>query len=202
VAGAYRAGRGRRQGVIMTSIGRDAGAALPVDVIELTEVAVGPAAHALGYYRDERFVIFGYCPGGGEVVWKDGHSSGFATGGWRTFLNDIVPLALRYGVDLGSLDRVGTHVLLIDRQGGVAFAIERTPAEQFLCRLYGLPPAAHPCLCGRRPCARRPTACGCTRPKQAETESPGPDNRTAVCAADEMPPSRTAAASAEVCRAG
>ena len=47
---------------------------LPPSFVEIIELRGASIEGRLGYFRPERFVIFGYCPGGGEVIWKDGHS--------------------------------------------------------------------------------------------------------------------------------
>src|SRR6185312_11333860 len=126
---------------------------LPPGIIELAELHSVSIDRQLGYFRDERFVLFGYCPGGGEVVWKDGHSAGFGTGGWRTFLEEIAPLANRLGCSLGSATSAGTHVLLVDRARGTVYVAEREPAEEFLARIYGIPPPTRRCLCALMDCA-------------------------------------------------
>jgi hypothetical protein len=129
---------------------------LPGDFIELTELRSSAIEHKLGYFGDDSFVLFGYCPGGEEVVWRDGHTAGFAGGGWRIFLWEIVPLAARHGVDIGSSNRVGTHVLFMDRRRGALYAGPRESAEHFLSLLYGVPLPTRPCLCSRTGCALCP----------------------------------------------
>ncbi len=52
---------------------------LPQDFIELIELRPALSEHKLGYSRSEPFVIFGYCPGGGEVIWRDEYPSGVGT---------------------------------------------------------------------------------------------------------------------------
>lgn len=120
-----------------------------VTLVEFRAVAV---AQGLGYFREERFVIFGYCPGGGEVIWKDGHSSGFGTGGWQMFLDEIAPAAQRYGIRVGSAKGAGTHVLLIDRAADVVYAARREPAEAFLARINGVVPPTRQCICALFDC--------------------------------------------------
>jgi hypothetical protein len=129
---------------------------LPRDAVPLAALRADATAHALGYFRSERFVLFGYCPGGGEVVWKDGHSAGFGTGGWQTFLDQVAPLAARRGVNLGGPTAIGTHVLLIDRALGTVHAAPRAPAEDFLARVNGLPAPTRRCLCALMDCASCP----------------------------------------------
>ncbi len=124
-----------------------AASVLPPSAIELTELHCVPIDRSLGYFRHERFVLFGYCPGGQEVVWKDGHSTGFGTGGWRTFLEEISPLANRRGCSLGSASSAGTYVLLVDRARGTVYVAERKSAEAFLSRIYGIAPPSRRCLC-------------------------------------------------------
>jgi len=126
------------------------------DVVELVELRATAIEHRLGYFRSERFVIFGYCPGGGDVIWRDGHSSGFGTGGWQTFLAEIVPLAARYRVSIGDAGSAGTHVLLMDRRHGAVYAAPRRIAEEFLACIHGLPPPSRPCLCTLLNCATCP----------------------------------------------
>src|SRR5690348_11120467 len=112
--------------------GRELG--LPRGAVALVEFRAAAIEQGLAYFRAERFVIFGYCPGGGEVIWKDGDSSGFGTGGWRTFLEEIAPVARRYGINLGGVNSVGTHVLLVDRAKGAVYAAPRESAETFLAK--------------------------------------------------------------------
>jgi len=126
---------------------------LPGDFVEFRQLAIASIEQKLGYFGNDALVIFGYCAGGGEVIWKDGTGSGFGTGGWRTFLDEIAPLALRQGIHLGSIESAGTHVLLIDRQQHVVYAAPRESAEKFFCRYYGIAPPKRQCLCGLVDCA-------------------------------------------------
>lgn len=121
--------------------------------VELNELRSACIARQLGYFGSERFVVFGYCAGGSEVIWRDSHSSGFGFGGWKQFLWHIGPLAARYGVSLGNEKLVGTHVLVIDRVENVVYAARRKQAEEFLVRVYGVSPPKRPCLCSRIDCA-------------------------------------------------
>jgi hypothetical protein len=129
---------------------------LPPNFVELIELRSTQIELRLGYFRKERFVVFGYCPGGGDVLWKDGHSSGFGAGGWRTFLEEIAPLAQRRGMDLGGTTAVGTHVLLIDRHRKAAYVAPRESAEDFLARVCGVPRSVRRCLCTVVDCASCP----------------------------------------------
>ena len=112
--------------------------------------------HRLGYFRDDPIVLFGYCPGGGEVIWKDGHSSGFGTGGWRTYLWEIAPLAAQRGAFLGNMSAVGSHVLVLDRVAQRIYVGPRRDAEAFLAQAYDLQPFPRPCLCSGSACADCP----------------------------------------------
>lgn len=132
-------------------------APVPEGSVALLEFRAAPLSRSLGYFQSQRFVIFGFCPGGAEVVWKDGHSSGFGTGGWRVFLEEIVPAARRHGIDLGGTNRVGTHVLWVDRQCGAVFAALREAAERSLAQLNGISPASRRCLCALLDCGSCPT---------------------------------------------
>jgi hypothetical protein len=134
---------------------------LPPSAIELVDLRCASIEHRLGYFRDEPFVIFGYCPGGGEVIWKDGHSSGFGTGGWKIFLQEIAPLAAACGARIGDLTSAGTHVLLMDRIHGAVYALPRESAEDFLSRAYGLPRSTRRCLCALLDCTSCPLRAGC-----------------------------------------
>jgi hypothetical protein len=86
----------------------------------------------LGYFGQDRFVMFYYEPRGQDVIWVDGRSSGFGTGGWRCFFDQIEPLARRHGVDAGSATSRGRHALVVDRDFGQAYFAERGEAEAFV----------------------------------------------------------------------
>ncbi|HEX4055063.1 MAG TPA: hypothetical protein VHX86_12430 [Tepidisphaeraceae bacterium] len=129
---------------------------LPPSFVEIIELRGASIEGRLGYFRAERFVIFGYCPGGGEVIWKDGHSSGFGTGGWRIFLNEIAPLTTRYNVSVGDLNSAGTHILVMDRLHGEVYAAPRQVAQEFLAQVHGIPPPRRPCLCALLECEKCP----------------------------------------------
>lgn len=86
----------------------------------------------LGYFGHDRFVMFYYEPRGQDVIWVDARSSGFGTGGWRCFLDEIEPLARRLGVDAGSVNSRGRHALVVDREFGQAYFADRDEAEAFV----------------------------------------------------------------------
>lgn len=86
----------------------------------------------LGYFGQERFVMFYYEPRGQDVIWADGRSSGFGTGGWQYFLDEIEPLARRMGLDAGSTTSRGRHALVLDRHFGHAYFADRGEAEAFV----------------------------------------------------------------------
>jgi hypothetical protein len=150
---------------------------LPDGAVALTDLRAAAVEHGLGYFRSERFVIFGYCPGGGEVIWKDGHSSGFGTGGWRVFLEEIVPVAQRYGIGVGGVDSVGTHVLLIDRAQSAVYAVPRESAETFLAKINDVPLPTRPCLCALLDCRSCPVRT-CPRAGRSEPFDMCPDRAT------------------------
>jgi hypothetical protein len=129
---------------------------LPSEFVRLAELVSSSIERPLGYFRNERVVVFGYCPGGGEVIWRDGSSSGFAAGAWRVFLEEISPLAARRGVKLGDLTSIGTHVLLMDRLTGAVYGVPRELAEATLASVYGTPRPRRPCLCTLMNCAACP----------------------------------------------
>lgn len=148
---------------------------LSVDFVELTKIRATSIEHRLGYFGKERFVIFGYCPGGGEVVWKDGLSYGFGAGGWQVFLYELAPLAACHGAALGSLQSAGTHVLVMDRLRARTFAAPRERAEAFMARVCAQPPPSQPCLCAITECARCPMRTCILHPshRHARPDNPG-----------------------------
>src|SRR5687768_7130076 len=75
--------------------------AVPPGFLRLTGRLQQRIDRALGYFGQARFVFFYFGPRGEEVVWNDGHSYGFATGGWKTFGDKILPLAHAQGLNLG-----------------------------------------------------------------------------------------------------
>ena len=86
----------------------------------------------LGYFGRNRFVFFYFEPRGEEVVWNDGHSYGFGTGGWMTFHDEVESLDAAYGADVGSEHRAGQHALVVDRELGRAYFADRSVAERFV----------------------------------------------------------------------
>lgn len=103
----------------------------------VSEPLVPWIARDLGYFGRARFVCFYYEPRGDEVIWRDGQSYGFGTGGWSLFTDKIAPVARAYGAQVGSSQSFATDVLLIDRSTGEAYFAERKRAEQFLARQAG-----------------------------------------------------------------
>jgi hypothetical protein len=117
---------------------------VPADFTSLAEPLPAGLDRRLGYPGERRFVAFRYEPRGEEVIWDDGHTYGFGTGGWSAFLDRVAPLAARYGVDLGIEPNVATPrrrpthhtaVLLLDRTGGCAYFAGRASTERFLSKL-------------------------------------------------------------------
>lgn len=86
----------------------------------------------LGYFGASRFVFFYYEPRGQEVMWNDGRSYGFGSGGWMAFGDEVAPVAARHGVDLGDESHKGRQVLLLDRTKGDAYFADRRSAERFV----------------------------------------------------------------------
>jgi hypothetical protein len=108
--------------------------AVPPSFIKLSSVARQQqcCARELGYFGQERFVMFYYEPRGQDVIWVDGRSSGFGTGGWQYFLDQIEPLARRLGLDAGSTTSRGQHALIVDRDFGQAYFADRREAQAFV----------------------------------------------------------------------
>lgn len=106
------------------------------------------ADRRLGYFGQERFVAFCYEPRGQEVLWRDSHSYGFASGAWAAFLDHIVPVALRSGVDVGTDRSKGTHMILIDRATGAAYFAPRDQVRGFFHTVAEGSSAATACRVG------------------------------------------------------
>jgi hypothetical protein len=123
---------------------------IPLEFIELSELRWTGLDHKLGYFGQERFVIVGFSQRGKEVFWKDGHTSGFGLGHWQFFLDTLVPLGARRGIDLGGMDRSATHVVVLDRERKQAYLTCRNCAETFAARFYGRPPPTRECMCAAR----------------------------------------------------
>jgi hypothetical protein len=95
--------------------------AVPASFLKLTGRLQQRIDRTLGYFGQSRFVFFYYEPRGQEVIWNDGRSYGFATGGWQTFGEQVIPLARSIGAHVGDIDARGDHVLLVDRVSGQAY---------------------------------------------------------------------------------
>jgi hypothetical protein len=108
--------------------------AVPASFVELSSAARQQQCcdRELGYFGQDRFVMFYYEPRGQDVIWVDARSSGFGTGGWRCFLDEIEPLARRHGVDAGNVNSRGRHALVVDREIGQAYFAERDEARAFV----------------------------------------------------------------------
>jgi hypothetical protein len=106
-----------------------AASAFPSSFVAVSECLQQGIDRRLGYFGNARFVFFYYEPRGSEVVWNDGRSYGFGSGGWLFFLDEIVSLADRYGVEVGDDHKAGEHVLVIDRRLREAFFADREQAE-------------------------------------------------------------------------
>jgi hypothetical protein len=88
----------------------------------------------LGYFGQDRFVMFYFEPRGGEVVWTDSRSCGFGTGAWQVFLDEIEPVARLHGVNIGSAESRGQHGLIIDREWGQAYFAGQREGRVFLAQ--------------------------------------------------------------------
>ena len=97
----------------------------------------------LGYFGQDRFVLFYYEARGEEVVFNDGHTYGFGSGGWQAFADEVAPLARRYGLNLGTGGTRADHVLLVDRGLRQTYLAVRDGAEQFVARQHAKTPAEH-----------------------------------------------------------
>ena len=115
--------------------------AVPSDFVPVCQFLNKSIERKLGYFRQARFVFFYYEPRGGEVVWNDGQTYGFGCGGWMTFLDEIAPLGRQQGVNLGSSDEAGDHVLVVDRKLKQAWFADRDSAESLVAE-QGEPVAA------------------------------------------------------------
>ena len=110
---------------------------VPDEFIDISGPAVAGIDRALGYFGNEPYVLFAYESRGGEVMWKDGQSCGFAHGAWEILTRRVEPVAQEHGVTLGRDTADGSHVLLVDRRRGRAYLAQPVMAEVFLCALYG-----------------------------------------------------------------
>jgi hypothetical protein len=104
-------------------------------LVALIEKSVQGMDQKLGYHGQDRFVIFYYEPRGEEVIWRDSHSYGFATGAGQLFIDELEPVAELHKVDVGGEGSPGTNVLLIDRVDRRAYFVERDEAIRFLTDL-------------------------------------------------------------------
>src|SRR6185437_10268692 len=102
------------------------------EFVAVLEKTVTCMDRMLGYRGQDRFVIFYHEPRAQEVLWRDSHSYGFATGAWSTFMDDVAPVADHYLVNVGCNATPATHVLLIDRAERKAYFAARQEAMQFL----------------------------------------------------------------------
>src|SRR5579862_4496082 len=101
-------------------------------LVAVIEKSVLGMDQKLNYPGRERYVIFYFEYRGEEVLWRDSHSYGFATGAWAVFKEELAPVAEMYGIDIGSEVSPAKSVLLIDRTDKRAYFIERKAALQFL----------------------------------------------------------------------
>lgn len=109
---------------------------IPEHFTEVLEPRLRSADRRLGYMGSQRFVIFDFSVEGGEVLWRDGHSCGFGSGGWQLFLGELASHAAQLGATLSSHDAEGTHVFIVDRLHRAAYLALRQHAQDFLEGLY------------------------------------------------------------------
>ena len=122
---------------------------VPVGFRPLPDIEAAPAAHHLGYLREERFIIAAYHPEADAVIWKDGRQSGFGEGGWDYYFYAILPVAEELQADLTDQEHIGQDVLVLDRQSGIIYIAPRLCAEEFLATAIGLEPPQRRCMCAR-----------------------------------------------------
>jgi len=103
-------------------------------LVALIEKSVRGMDQKLGYQGKDRFVLFYYEPRGEEVIWRDSHSYGFATGAGQFFIDELAPVADLHKVNVGISGSPGTHVLLIDRAVRRAYFVRRDEAVLFLTK--------------------------------------------------------------------
>ena len=126
-----------------------AGLIVPAGFRPLPDMEAAPAAHHLGYLREERFIIAAYHPEADAVIWKDGRQSGFGEGGWDYYFRRLLPLARRFQADLTDQEHIGQDVLVLDRQSGTVYIAPRPCAEEFLATAIGREPPQRRCMCAR-----------------------------------------------------
>lgn len=105
---------------------------LPPDFVEVPVPLPMHLARSLGYCGGARFVMFYYEPSGEEILWRDGRSYGFGTGGWLCFIDQIAPLAEACGLNLGGPTVRAVHALIFDRLLRQAYFADRDSAIRFL----------------------------------------------------------------------
>lgn len=106
--------------------------AVPSSFLQLSDRLQQCCPRQLGYFGQDRFVMFYFEPRGGEVVWTNSRSCGFGTGAWQVFLDEIEPLARRHGINLGNAETRGQHGLIIDRHWGQAYFAVQSEGRSFL----------------------------------------------------------------------
>jgi hypothetical protein len=106
--------------------------AVPPSFLKLTGRLQQRIDRTLGYFGQNRFVLFYFEPRGQEVIWNDGRSYGFAAGGWKPFTEKVIPLARAAGAHVGDCDRRGDHVLLVDRLTGHPYFAPKDQAARLV----------------------------------------------------------------------
>ncbi len=123
--------------------------AIPAGFRLIPEAQATPAVHHFGYHRNERFIIAAFHPEAADVMWKDGHESGFAAGAWDYYFRTLLPPALRQQADLTDQSHIGQDVLLIDRVADTIYIAPRLCAEEFLAQAIGMTLSHRRCMCAR-----------------------------------------------------
>ncbi|MGE5610709.1 MAG: hypothetical protein ACM359_15775 [Bacillota bacterium] len=113
--------------------------ALPAGSVPVWQLDHAEIDRKLGYFGQARFVGIYYERRGEEVMWGDGWSTGFGTGAWMYFLEEIAPLVALYEVNVGDNDVEGLEVLVLDRLERLAYFVDRETASHFLVEQYESP---------------------------------------------------------------
>ncbi|MGE5610388.1 MAG: hypothetical protein ACM359_14130 [Bacillota bacterium] len=118
---------------------RSLAVALPSGSVPVWQLDRAEIDRKLGYFGHARFVGIYYERRGEEVMWGDGWSTGFGTGAWIYFTDEIAPLVASYEVNVGDNDVEGLEVLVLDRLERLAYFVNREQAAHFLVEQYEPP---------------------------------------------------------------
>ena len=95
---------------------------------------LGSIDQELGYYGEDRFVMFYYEPNRREVRWRDSRSCGAGCTEWPPPFAGIETHGRNAGITLGNFKGPGDHVLLVDRVDHQVCFAYREEAQEFLAR--------------------------------------------------------------------